>query len=191
MLRGISEIRAFLRTNETPIHFISPTALNLLGTDRWLRNVFYINLFDCSSTLRVMKRINNRAAAVEAVLTRHGTVAGPLMTDLTGHPEQAPHKRGWCGDDIFPEALSPEHRDQRHRRRVRRHAAVPVSSGRGSATASRSSSPGPPTAPPAAGADPMAASSSGRWRLPPRAAATSPSSEDHSPRKLITCLTRV
>jgi hypothetical protein len=36
--------------------------------------------------LKVMKRINNRAAAVEAVLTRHGTVVGPLMTDLTGHP---------------------------------------------------------------------------------------------------------
>jgi biotin carboxylase len=59
--------------------------------------------------LKVMKRINVRAAAVEAVLTRHGTVVGPLMTDLTGHPELTPHKGGWCGNDIFPEALSPEH----------------------------------------------------------------------------------
>jgi hypothetical protein len=56
-----------------------------------------------------MKRINVRAAAVEAVLTRHGTVVGPLMTDLTGHPELTPHKGGWCGNDIFPDALSPEH----------------------------------------------------------------------------------
>jgi biotin carboxylase len=62
--------------------------------------------------LKVMKRINCRAAAVEAVLTRHGTVVGPLMTDLTGHPELTPHKGGWCGNDIFPEALSPEHRDR-------------------------------------------------------------------------------
>jgi hypothetical protein len=31
------------------------------------------------------------------------------MTDLTGHPELTPHKGGWCGNDIFPEALSPEH----------------------------------------------------------------------------------
>ena len=62
--------------------------------------------------LKVMKRINNRAAAVEAVLTRHGTVVGPLMTDLTGHPELTPHKGGWCGNDIFPEALSPEHRER-------------------------------------------------------------------------------
>jgi biotin carboxylase len=46
------------------------------------------------------------------VLTRHGTVVGPLMTDLTGHAELTPHKGGWCGNDIFPEALSPEHRDR-------------------------------------------------------------------------------
>jgi hypothetical protein len=62
--------------------------------------------------LKVMKRINCRAAAVEAVLTRHGTVVGPLMTDLTGHPELTPHKGGWCGNDVFPDALSPEHRER-------------------------------------------------------------------------------
>jgi biotin carboxylase len=264
-LRGISEIRAYFRTNRTPVHFVSPTAFNLLGIDRWLRNFFYVNYFDsfegthprvfvprelpyrefesmediCNyllghkecldrfasagvdgrcvfvmfddeteslaaaaglqvahpsaelrhrldskivttqlgneagvpsapntlghassyadltaladaaglgddlvvqtpygdsgkttffirgerdwdryagdmtgQELKVMKRINNRAAAVEAVITRHGTVVGPLMTDLTGHPELTPHKGGWCGNDIFPEALSPEHRER-------------------------------------------------------------------------------
>jgi biotin carboxylase len=264
-LRGISEIRAFFRTNETPIYFVSPTAFNLLGIDRWLRNFFYVNYFDsfegnhprvfvpkerpyrefesmediCNyllghkevldrieggggggkavfvmfdddtekaaaaagleiahpsaelrhrldskivttrlgneagvpsapntlgratsynelralaesaalgddlvvqtpygdsgkttffirgqrdwdeyaeemvdQELKVMKRINCRAAAVEAALTRHGTIVGPLMTDLTGHPELTPHKGGWCGNDIFPEALSPEHRER-------------------------------------------------------------------------------
>ena len=59
-----------------------------------------------------MKRINCAASAVEAVLTRHGTVVGPVMRDLTGHPELTPHKGGWCGNDIFPEALSPEHRER-------------------------------------------------------------------------------
>jgi biotin carboxylase len=262
LLRGISEIRAFFRTNQTPIYFVSPTAFNLLGIDRWLRNFFYINYFDsfegnhprvfvpkerpyreftsmedicnyllghkevldwvhargpggkavfvmfdedteaaaaaagleiahpsaelrhrldskivttqlgneagvpsapnvlgrattyaelstlaesarlgddlvvqtpygdsgkttfflrgerdwdryaedmADQELKVMRRINVRAAAVEAVLTRHGTVVGPLMTDLTGHPELTPHKGGWCGNDIFPGALSAEH----------------------------------------------------------------------------------
>jgi biotin carboxylase len=263
MLHGISEIRAFFRTNQTPVYFVSPTAFNLLGVDRWLRNFFYVNYFDsfegnhprvfvpserpyrefdsmedmcnyllahkevldrveragaggkavfvmfddetekaaaecgleiahpsaelrhrldskivttqlgneagvpsapntlgrattyaelqalaasaglgddlvvqtpygdsgkttffirgerdwdkyaedmADQELKVMKRINCRAAAVEAVLTRHGTVVGPLMTDLTGHPELTPHKGGWCGNDVFPDALSPEHR---------------------------------------------------------------------------------
>jgi biotin carboxylase len=264
-LRGISEIRAFFRTNPTPVYFVSPTAFNLLGIDRWVRNFFYVNYFDsfegnhprvfvpkerpyrefesmedicnyllghkevldriqqgggggkavfvmfddeteaaaaeaglevahpsaelrhrldskivttqlgneagvpsapntlgrartyeelcalaesanlgddlvvqtpygdsgkttffirgqrdwnrdagemAGQELKVMKRINCRAAAVEATLTRHGTVVGPLMTDLTGHPELTPHKGGWCGNDIFPEALSPEHQER-------------------------------------------------------------------------------
>ncbi len=264
-LRGISEIRAFFRTNQTPIYFVSPTAFNLLGIDRWVRNLFYVNYFDSfegthprvfvprerpyrefesmedicnellanrevnaevarrgpggkavfvmfdedteaaaakaglevalppaelrhrldskivttqlandagvpsapntlghattyaellaladeaglghdlvvqtpygdsgkttffikseadwdkdaaeltAEELKVMKRINCAASAIEAVLTRHGTVVGPVMRDLTGHPELTPHKGGWCGNDIFPEALSPEHRER-------------------------------------------------------------------------------
>jgi hypothetical protein len=45
-LRGIPEIRAHFRTNQTPVYFISPTAFNLLGIDRWLRSFFYITYFD-------------------------------------------------------------------------------------------------------------------------------------------------
>ena len=264
-LRGISEIRAFFRTNQTPIYFVSPTAFNLLGIDRWVRNLFYVSYFDSfegthprvfvpqerpyrefesmedvgnellanaevqaeiarrgpggkavfvmfdeetealaaqagleialpaaelrhrldskivttqlandagvpsapntlgrarsyeellaladeaglggdlvvqtpygdsgkttffirtradwdknaealvAEELKVMKRINCAASAVEAVLTRHGTVVGPVMRDLTGHPELTPHKGGWCGNDMFPEALSPAHRER-------------------------------------------------------------------------------
>jgi biotin carboxylase len=263
MLRGISEIRGFFRTNRTPIYFISPTAFNLLGIDRWVRNFFYVNYFDsfegshprvfvpkdrpyrefnsieeicnyllehkevlelvrsrgpdgkavfvffneeteacaadaglevalpsaelrhrldskivttqlgdeagvpsapnvlgratsfeelialardaglgddlviqtpygdsgkttffvreerdwdenaddmATQELKVMRRIDPRAVAVEACITRQGTVVGPLMTDLTGYPELTPYRGGWCGNDIFPEALSLEHR---------------------------------------------------------------------------------
>ena len=63
-----------------------------------------------SEELKVMRRIDPRAVAVEACLTRHGTVVGPVMTDLTGYPELTPYRGGWCGNDIFPEALPPEHR---------------------------------------------------------------------------------
>ena len=60
--------------------------------------------------LKVMKRIDNKAAAVEACITRHGTIVGPFMTDLTGYPELTPYKGGWCGNDLFPEALSGKQR---------------------------------------------------------------------------------
>ena len=57
-----------------------------------------------------MKRIDNKAAAVEACITRHGTIVGPFMTDLTGYPELTPYKGGWCGNDLFPEALTAKQR---------------------------------------------------------------------------------
>lgn len=60
--------------------------------------------------VKVMKRINNRAVAVEAVNTRHGTIVGPFMTDLTGYKELTPYRGGWCGNDLYPEALTPEQR---------------------------------------------------------------------------------
>ncbi len=60
--------------------------------------------------VKVMKRINNKAAAVEACITRHGTIVGPFMTDLTGYPELTPYKGGWCGNDLFPDALSESER---------------------------------------------------------------------------------
>jgi hypothetical protein len=33
------------------------------------------------------------------------------MTDLTGYPELTPYKGGWCGNDLFPGALSEDHRE--------------------------------------------------------------------------------
>ena len=264
-LHGMSEIRAFLRTNDTPVFFVSPTAFNLLGIDRWVRNFFYVTYYDsfagghprvfvptnrerrdftsiediCNHLLRdpevrewiashgpggkvafvmfdeetealaaelglevvhppaalrerldskivttqlgneagvpsvpnvlgratsydellalaeqselgtdlvvqtpygdsgkttffiarrrdwdrhatdvaeqelkVMRRIKNLEIAVEASITRHGTIVGPFMTSLIGHPELTPYKGGWCGNDIFPGALSRKRRAQ-------------------------------------------------------------------------------
>ena len=52
----------------------------------------------------------NTALAVEAVITRHGTIVGPFMTDLTGYPEFNPYHGGWCGNDLFPTVLDADHR---------------------------------------------------------------------------------
>ena len=43
---GVSDLREFFRTNQTPIYFVSPTAFNLLGMDRWVRNFHYVTYFD-------------------------------------------------------------------------------------------------------------------------------------------------
>jgi hypothetical protein len=61
--------------------------------------------------LKVMRRIDPRAVAVEACITHHGTVIGPLMTDLIGHPELTPYRGGWCGNDIHLGALSASNRE--------------------------------------------------------------------------------
>lgn len=259
-LRGVSNLREFFRTNRTPVYFVSPTAFNLLGIDRWVRNFHYVTYFDsfegshpnvfvpanreapefesiedicnyllghqevigwvashgpngravfvmfdsrtealaagaglrvahppaelrhrldskivttqlgndagvpsvpnvlgraashedlmtlagqaglggdlvvqmpygdsgkttffisgpadwhkyaakeslASHELKVMRRIDHRAIAVEAVLTRHGTLVGPLMNDITGHPELTPYRGGWAGND-YPATLT-------------------------------------------------------------------------------------
>lgn len=60
--------------------------------------------------LKIMRRINHMPGTLEAVVTRHGTLVGPLMTDLTGYAELTPYKGGWCGNDVFPTAVSEKHR---------------------------------------------------------------------------------
>jgi biotin carboxylase len=60
--------------------------------------------------LKVMKRIDPRECAIEGVITRHGTLVGPLMTELTGFPELTPYDGGWCGNDVFPDVLTEQQR---------------------------------------------------------------------------------
>jgi biotin carboxylase len=91
---------------QTPYGDSGKTTFFIRAEADWAANAEYM----IDEELKVMRRIRNRAAAVEAVNTRHGTVVGPFMTDLTGYPELTPYKGGWCGNDLFPEALSEEHR---------------------------------------------------------------------------------
>ncbi|MGQ0484241.1 MAG: ATP-binding protein, partial [Hyphomicrobiales bacterium] len=58
--------------------------------------------------LKIMRRINHLPGTVEAVATRHGTLVGPLQTDITGFAEVTPYKGGWCGNDVFTGALDKE-----------------------------------------------------------------------------------
>jgi len=58
--------------------------------------------------VKIMKRINCRGSAIEACVTRHGTIVAPLMTELVGFPELTPYKGGWCGNEIYPEAFNED-----------------------------------------------------------------------------------
>src|SRR6185503_9691563 len=58
--------------------------------------------------LKVMRRINHLPGTVEAVATRHGTLVGPMQTDITGFPEVTPYKGGWCGNDVFTGGMDKE-----------------------------------------------------------------------------------
>jgi hypothetical protein len=60
--------------------------------------------------LKVMTRIDPRECAIEGVITRHGTLVGPLMAELTGFPELTPYDGGWCGNDVFPDVLTEQQR---------------------------------------------------------------------------------
>ena len=62
--------------------------------------------------VKIMKRINCRGAAQEACVTRHGTIVGPLMTELVGFPSLTPYKGGWCGNEVLAESFSNDVRDQ-------------------------------------------------------------------------------
>ncbi len=50
--------------------------------------------------VKVMKRVRVRGAALEACVTRHGTIVGPLMTELIGFPRLTPYRGGWCGNEV-------------------------------------------------------------------------------------------
>lgn len=58
--------------------------------------------------VKIMKRIRCRGSAIEACVTRHGTIVAPLMTELVGFKDLTPYEGGWCGNEIYPNAFTPE-----------------------------------------------------------------------------------
>ena len=71
-----------------------------------------------------MRRINHLPGTVEACATRHGTLVGPIQTDITGFEELTPYSGGWCGNDVFPGRVRQVHTrvDPGDGAQARRHA---------------------------------------------------------------------
>ncbi len=66
----------------------------------------YSKEIEAEKEVKVMKWINCRGSAIEACVTRHGTIVAPLMTELVGFKELTPYKGGWCGNEIYPNAFT-------------------------------------------------------------------------------------
>jgi biotin carboxylase len=91
---------------QTPYGDSGQTTFFVANEDEWKASEKKIVGHD----IKVMKRIEPRELAIEGVITRHGTLVGPLMAELTGFPELTPYDGGWCGNDVSPDVLSDEQR---------------------------------------------------------------------------------
>ncbi len=71
----------------------------------------YADQIEAEKEVKVMKRVRCRGSALEACVTRHGTLVGPLMTELVGFKELTPYKGGWCGNEAVADAFPQKIRD--------------------------------------------------------------------------------
>jgi hypothetical protein len=69
-------------------------------------------LIESEAKVKVMRRIRCAGAAIEACATRWGTVVGPLCTELIGAEALTPYRGGWCGNELYSAAYTPELRRQ-------------------------------------------------------------------------------
>ena len=86
---------------QTPYGDSGRTTFFIKSEDDW--DNFQAKIVD--QKLKVMKRLNHLPGTIEGCVTRHGTLVGPVMTDITGFEEITPYKGGWCGNDISPTIL--------------------------------------------------------------------------------------
>ena len=91
---------------QTPYGDSGRTTFFIKSAADWQKNVEEL----AKEKLKVMRRINHLPGTVEAVATRHGTLVGPMQTDITGFAEVTPYKGDWCGNDVFTDGYEQERR---------------------------------------------------------------------------------
>jgi biotin carboxylase len=91
---------------QTPYGDSGHTTFFIAHEDDWKEHASEI----VGQDLKIMRRIEPRECAIEGVITRHGTLVGPLMAELTGFPELTPYDGGWCGNDVSPDVLTEKQR---------------------------------------------------------------------------------
>ena len=89
---------------QTPYGDSGRTTFFIKSEEDWKKNEENL----VKEQLKVMRRINHLPGTLEAVATRHGTLVGPMQTDITGFAEVTPYKGGWCGNDVFTGGFDKE-----------------------------------------------------------------------------------
>lgn len=106
---SFAELRAFAQAHNLGDHLVVQTPYGDSG-----RTTFFVRTeadWDkyadriVGEDLKVMRYVNHMPGTVEGCATRHGTLVGPIMTDITGFAEVTPYKGGWCGNDASPTVL--------------------------------------------------------------------------------------
>ena len=90
---------------QTPYGDSGHTTFFINNEEEWKK---YEEEIIAEEEVKVMKRINCRGAAMEACVTKNGTVVAPLMTELVGFKELTPYKGGWCGNEIYADCFTPK-----------------------------------------------------------------------------------
>lgn len=108
-LRSVSEKLGDQLVIQTPFGDSGHTTFFISNEKEYKK---YAEEIEKEKEVKIMKRINCRGSAIEACVTRHGTIVAPLMTELVGFKELTPYKGGWCGNEIFPNAFTPEIREK-------------------------------------------------------------------------------
>lgn len=72
----------------------------------------YASQIEAQDVVKVMRRVRCTASAIEACATRWGTFVGPLLTELFGVASLTPYAGGWCGNELYEAAFSPELRSE-------------------------------------------------------------------------------
>lgn len=68
----------------------------------------YADQIEAEPEVKIMRRLRCRSTAIEACTMRGGTIVGPLMTELVGFADLTPYRGGWCGNELFADAFTPE-----------------------------------------------------------------------------------
>lgn len=110
------DLRAIAKKHKLSDHLVVQTAFGDSGHTTFFISKErdydkYADEIEAEKEVKIMKRVRCRGSALEACVTRHGTIVGPLMTELVGFKEMTPYKGGWCGNEIFQDAFPQSVRD--------------------------------------------------------------------------------